>query len=178
MTDPDRRWTVDEFLAWDSHDEVKYELQDGVVVAMAPPSARHGRIQANVAALLHARLAAPCRVHVEYGLQVPGGAPTYYQADLAVVRDPLGEGTLGPPPTAVVEVVSPKGVARDRGVKVDAYRSIDRCEYIVLIHVETRRVEVWARQETAWRVEDVIGGQVEFAGVALTVEEIYDGLGP
>ena len=33
--------TVDEFLAWDSGDQRRYDLVDGVSVAMNPPASAH-----------------------------------------------------------------------------------------------------------------------------------------
>jgi Uma2 family endonuclease len=39
----EKRWTVDEFLAWDDGTGRRYELVDGRIVAMAPPSERTRR---------------------------------------------------------------------------------------------------------------------------------------
>ena len=46
MAEPaEKRWTVEEFLAWDDGTDHRYELVDGEVVAMAPPSEAHGTIE-------------------------------------------------------------------------------------------------------------------------------------
>ena len=162
------RMGVEEFIRWQSTDDLSYELIDGVARAMAPPSARHGRIQLNVGAALHARLRPPCAAYVEYGIVPPGENSTYFQADLAVV---------GPNPRVLIEVVSPTSIERDRGLKADAYRRIDSCDCILLIFSDRRRVERWTRDGERWLVQDHIGGAVPIAAIELNLEldEIYAG---
>ena len=64
--------TVDEFLRWDDGTDTRYELIDGQIVAMAPPSGPHRTIVANATRLLGNRLQArsPCRAEVEAGIRV------------------------------------------------------------------------------------------------------------
>ena len=45
-----KRWTLEEFLTWDDGTDRRYELVEGHVVAMAPPSEAHGTIVANLTA--------------------------------------------------------------------------------------------------------------------------------
>ena len=40
----ERRWRVEEFLAWDDGTDRRHELVDGRIVAMAPPSEAHAAI--------------------------------------------------------------------------------------------------------------------------------------
>jgi Uma2 family endonuclease len=45
MAEPaEKRWTVEEFLAWDDGTDRRYELVAGQIVAMAPPSEAHATI--------------------------------------------------------------------------------------------------------------------------------------
>ena len=51
MADPaEKRMTLDEFLQWDDGTDMHYELIAGQIVAMAPPSRRHGTIIVNTGA--------------------------------------------------------------------------------------------------------------------------------
>ena len=48
MAEPaEKRWTVEEFLAWDDGTDRRYELVSGQIVAMAPPSEAHAAIVSN-----------------------------------------------------------------------------------------------------------------------------------
>ena len=45
MAEPaEKRWTVEEFLAWDDGSDRRDELVGGQIVAMAPPSEAHAAI--------------------------------------------------------------------------------------------------------------------------------------
>ena len=49
MAEPaEKRWTVEEFLAWDDGSDRRYELVGGQIVAMAPPSEAHAAILSNL----------------------------------------------------------------------------------------------------------------------------------
>ena len=77
-----RLMTVDEFLAWDDANDTRYELVDGALEAMAPPSDRHGIIVANIIGALRDMLRSsglPCRAQVEAGLRITDRR--WWQAD-------------------------------------------------------------------------------------------------
>src|ERR1700722_5013769 len=48
--------TVDEFLEWEKHQEVRHEFIEGQVFAMVGTTMAHNRIAGNIHALLHAQL--------------------------------------------------------------------------------------------------------------------------
>ena len=84
MGEPARRaMTADEFLAWDDGTDTRYELFDGAVVAMAPPTHVHGVIVGNAYAAIRMALEsrAPCQGVVEAGIRVD--AANHYKADVA-----------------------------------------------------------------------------------------------
>lgn len=184
MTEPARSlpapMTVSEFLTWNDDTDTRYELIDGRPVAMAPPSPLHSGVAGNVAGLLYARLEAPCRVHTEYGIWRSLESDRYFQADVAVVCAFIRRDEPPPEPTAIVEVVSPSSVNHDRGLKVDAYRHLESCRCILVVHSESRRVERWRRDGALWIVQDHIGeaGDVPVDGTSVTLDlaEIYEGV--
>ena len=82
MAEPaEKRWTVAEFLAWDDGTDRRYELVDGRIVAMAPPSEAHGTIVGEPhwrAARM--RPAAVSRGRAEAGIIRPDRDDSYYQS--------------------------------------------------------------------------------------------------
>jgi Uma2 family endonuclease len=146
-----------EFLDWDSGDDRRYELVDGVPVAMAPPSAAHSILMANLghrlAGVLESR--PPCTVRAEVGI-VPRDRPdTCHQADLAVTCRPHEAGErLTPEPLVVVEVLSPSTEDNDRKVKLPDYRGLPSVAEVVLLDSQRMYCEVHRRlDEGRWLVD-------------------------
>jgi Uma2 family endonuclease len=54
----EKRWTVAEFLDWDDGTDRRYELVEGRIVAMAPPSEAHATIVMNLGAAIRNQLPA------------------------------------------------------------------------------------------------------------------------
>jgi Uma2 family endonuclease len=177
----EKLWTVDDFLAWDDGTDRRYELVDGHVVAMAPPSETHGTIVANLSGDLRNRLKPPCRVVGEAGV-VPGDRnDTYYQADLLVTCAAPERGRAYPPePVLVVEVLSPSTEVHDRGRKVEDYSRLPSVKEILLVSSEERRVRYWRRDGPRWIVEDLIGEaelHLEAVSEPIPLAAIYEGSG-
>ncbi len=57
-----RPMTVDEFLAWERRQELRYEFDGLEPVAMTGGTANHAIIADNIAAALRGNLKSPCRV--------------------------------------------------------------------------------------------------------------------
>ena len=182
MAEPaEKLWTVDEFLAWSDGTDRRYELVDGQVVAMAPPSEGHGTIVANLTGELRNRLTPPGRIVSEAGV-VPGDRnDTYYQADLLVTCSAPERGRAYPPePVLIVEVLSPSTEVHDRGRKVEDYSRLPSVDEILLVASEERRVRYWRRDGRRWIVEDLIGEaelRLEIVPDPIPLAAIYDGSG-
>ncbi len=120
-----KRWTVDEFLAWDDGTDRRYELVDGEIVAMAPPREAHAAIVINLAILIGNQLRPPCRVLGEFGVKLPDRDDSFDQFDLAVTCaqvDPTRRYIAEP--ELIIEVLSPSTALHDRGRKLDEYRQL------------------------------------------------------
>jgi len=176
----DLRMSLAEFLDWDDGTDTRYELIDGRVLAMAPPSARHGAITARLVRLLGTGLRPPCNVYVEAGIVTSEQSDTWLQADLAVSCRPLAEQRRWVvDPILIVEVESPGTVRHDRGLKVDRYRALDSVREILLVASEEHRVQLWRREGDRWIVEDRVGdATVELASLSVRIPlaELYAGL--
>jgi len=171
--------TVDEFLAFEGEADVRYELVDGEIRAMAPAGDRHGLICANVAILLHRRRPRPeCAPRVEAGIRVDDH--DFFVADvvLACGRPRAEPGT--PDPWLIVEVLSPSTRLHDLGLKADRYRELAGLRELWLVDSERRRVQQWLRRGPRdWHVRDVIGtGTFDSPVLAATVslDELYEGI--
>jgi len=177
----EERLTIDDFIAWEGEPDTHYELVDGRIVAMAPPSAVHGAIMMNVGAFLRARLAPPCRPYAQAGVTLPDRDDTFYEADIAVSCRRHGRDAKRVlDPMLIVEILSPSTRTHDRGNKTPDYATIPTVQDILLIDSQRRRVQHWSRQSDAWVVRDVIGeGDVVLAVLddgRITLDEIYEGV--
>ena len=176
-----KRWTIEEFLAWDDGTDRRYELVGGEVVAMAPPSEAHSAIVMNLGLALGTRLKPPCRALVEVGVQLPDRADAYYQADLAITCAPAQPGRHHvAEPVLIVEVLSPSTAVRDRIRKLDDYRQIPSVREILLVASQERRVQHWRRDGERWVVEDRIGDaelRPEVVDPPIPLGAIYEGSG-
>ncbi|WP_448191171.1 Uma2 family endonuclease [Azospirillum sp. sgz301742] len=153
-----KRMSVDEFLVWDDGTDTRYELIDGVPVAMAPTYGAHQIIAANIGRHIGNALDArpPCHVRSEAGILKPNSIRNYFQADLAVTCSPHEPKQYAVPnPLIIVEILSPSTEADDRKVKLPVYRAIPSVQEIVLVHSERLYGEVHRRLEdgTRWQVD-------------------------
>jgi Uma2 family endonuclease len=173
----EKRMTVAEFLDWDDGTDTRYELIDGRPVAMAPAAPAHSVIVANLSHELRSRLASPCYVGNEAGVERPDRDDTFYEADIVVSCTPVEPGTkVIPNPVVVIEVLSPSTIEHDRGRKAYDYSQIESIQEIVLVSSEQHHGVIWRRRGTKWEVENLIGDatlELEAVGVAIPFAAIY-----
>src|SRR5947199_5880658 len=102
--------TLSEFLRWDDGTDTRWELIDGVPVAMAPPGVAHGRLAARLAGRIDAALSArpPCFVQSEAGIVRADRRDRFYVADLAVsCALPKAGQQITTEPVLIVEILAP-----------------------------------------------------------------------
>jgi Uma2 family endonuclease len=178
MPEP-QRWTLEQFLAYDDGTDTRYELHDGVVVAMAPNSVVHGCLVGWLAGRIGAGLSRPCDVAVATGLVPPGRMHTFYLADLVVTCSPLGPDGFVVEPVVIIEVLAPSTAETDILRKLPDYREMPSVQDILLVSSTERRVEHWQREADAWKVRTARGsGEVRLQAVEalLDLGALYDGL--
>ena len=175
-----RRITVDEFLNWNSGDDLSYELVGGEIVAMTPPANAHVTIVGNAYYAIRTRIKPPCQVFSDVGIILTDRNDTYYQADLAVSCSPVEPREHGiTKPVIVVEVFSPSTMAHDKAVKLADYRHIPSVQAILFIASEEKRVELWRRGTDLWTVVELEPGAtipLDAIGFDIPVEALYEGL--
>lgn len=177
-----KRMTVAEFLRWEDGTDARYELLDGLPVAMAPPAVAHGMLALRLGSRIDAalRLRSPCIGQSEAGIAQPDRNDTCYIADLAVTCTPPARGQqLIEDPVLIVEILSPGTAAYDRQIKVADYRRIPSVQEILLINSASIFAEVLRREAERWITEIVQGrlARLSLTSIGLEVEmaDLYDG---
>jgi Uma2 family endonuclease len=176
-----RRYTLEEYLRLEEYANVKHELFDGHIYAMAGGTPEHGSYAANVIALLGSQLRGrPCRIQSsDVRIRVRAtGLITY--PDVSVV---CGHAELDPDdrnavvnPRLIVEVTSPSTDAYDRGEKLDHYRKIPELREVVFVAHESQRIDVVRREGDAWSSHSAgAGASIRLSSVdcELSVDEVY-----
>lgn len=154
-----RPLSLDEFLDWDSGDDRRYELVDGVPVAMSAPSGAHQILAVNFARRLAEALddRVPCSARSEAPIAVDGRDDTCHVADLAVTCQPHEPGQrTTPEPLVVVEILSPSTENRDRKVKLPDYRALPSVAEIVLVDQQQVYCEVHRRLDDGRWLTDLL----------------------
>lgn len=140
--------SIAEFLTWESGDDRRYELEDGIPAAMAPASESHQILIISIGRRLSEALDSrpPCTVRGEAGITPVGDPHTYHQVDLAVTCRPAAPGeAVVAEPLVLVEVLSPTTEDKDRKVKLPDYRGIGSVAEVVLIDSQRMYCEVHRR---------------------------------
>jgi Uma2 family endonuclease len=184
MTDAaPRRWTIEEFFAWQEGQAARYELVDGFPVRMMAGARNvHDDIVVNVLAELRIRLRGrDCRPFTGDG-SIETKPGQIRRPDIGIDcgrRDP--NATKAALPRVVVEILSPTTRDFDTIDKLDEYKMVESLDRIVIIEPNAPEVIVWTRAgDRSWRkaVREGLDQTIEMPeiGVTLPLKEIYDGV--
>lgn len=179
-----RRMSLAEFLEWDDGTDARYELIDGVPVAMAPALLAHDVVVMNVGRHIENALSRrrPCRAISSAGAVRPDRDDAYYLPDVVVTCTPLKRGDRSATdPIAVIEVLSPSTRAVDTVTKRRGYRAMPSVREIVMLEQDRPFAEVTVRlPDGTWR-QDLLAGldavlRLESVGVEVPFADIYEGV--
>lgn len=176
------RMSVDEFLNWDSHDQLTYELVDGEPRAMAPTNRTHGMLQNELGSLMRNHLRATgssCDV-----VTAPGVVPHLFSEhnmrvpDLAVTCTSYEtEQTALPEPVLLVEILSPSNQPKT-WTNVWTYTSIPSVQEILVLHTSRVAAELLRRAaDGTWPERTMINSNDELVldsiGFRVPLAELY-----
>lgn len=149
--------TLAEFLEWESLQEVRYELVDGLVRAMTGGTADHNTIVLNLAASLRAAIrGGECGVFAESMKVIVSGAVMY--PDVVVTCAPVEpKADSVSEPVLIIEVLSRSTHEIERGRKWLAYQQIESLRQFVLVSQDQARVEIYHRTDRGWSYVVVTG---------------------
>lgn len=182
---PQRRYTVEEYMALEEQREVRHEFFDGEIFAMAGASVSHNLLGGNIyVAFRQALRGRPCRTVME-GVQLAIQQNRHYvYPDVMISCDPADQQAdrILHAPVLVVEVLSPSTAEYDRGRKFNQYKKLPSLQHYLLVSQNSWLVE-WYRREAnnIWSVtalvEETDALVIPELNINLTVADIYEGTG-
>jgi len=167
--------SVEDYLTGELNSDIKHELIDGCVYAMAGASANHERISVNVLSEFRNHLKrSPCE---PFGsdMKLRINANFFYPDVMVDCLFDNSEPYFTQTPIIIVEVLSKSTRKKDTTLKLLSYINIPSLQEYVLIEQDFVDVQVFRRSEN-WLVRHYfLGDEVTFESIGLTlpVEDIY-----
>ena len=142
------RITPEQFFAWVSGQEERYELVDGEVFMMAGAGRRHDRIVVNLTTAIHSQIrGGPCQTFTG-DTYIATNASTRRMPDLGVdCGNPDDDSLMADKPSLVVEVLSPTTGGFDVTVKLAEYQSLPSLNYILFVDTDSPNVHLYSRDD-------------------------------
>ena len=164
-----------DYLESELSSDVKHELVDGYMYALAGSSANHERIAGNIYRKLGYHLeGSPCE---PFGsdMKVKAGSNFFYPDISVVCHFDESQPYFTETPIIIVEVLSKATRKIDETVKLFAYINLPSLQEYVLIEQDYVDVQVLRRNEAWLPRHYFLGDDVTFESIALSlsVEEIY-----
>jgi Uma2 family endonuclease len=170
--------SLEEFLAWERRQDLRYEFDGVRIVAMTGGSLNHSAIATNIVTALERRLRPPCRAY--RGDVKVRAADSVRYPDAVVTCSPVdGRSDMVPEPVVVFEVLSPSTAVVDRMVKNQEYRATPSIQRYVMLEQTRIGATVFARVADNW-VGTVFLGEAMLEmpelGIGIPLEEFYRGV--
>lgn len=178
--------TLEQFLEFEREAVQKHEFVDGFIHAMAGASRRHNLIVTNLVFQLQSAVRAresTCRVMANDMKVVVGQQPRVaYYPDVVVACDDSDDAEhFTTNPCLVIEVLSESTARVDQGEKKFNYQRLESLRAYLIVHQDTRKLELHRRTVEGWALE-VLEGQgemgLECPEATLTLETVYEGIAP
>jgi Uma2 family endonuclease len=169
------KMTVDEFLAWADGREGRWELRDGVPVAMSPERVAHVETKFSAGSTIKSAIknaGLRCEAFVD-GLAIRVDQHQTFQPDVVVnCGDRLKPDVMeAPNPVAVMEILSPSTRATDLGLKVRRYFEMPSIQHYLILDADNRSVIHYARGgDNVLLTRIVSAGELRLDPPGLTVE--------
>lgn len=171
--------SLEEFLAWEERQELRYEFDGFRPIAMTGGTAGHDVISMNLAAALVNRLCGkPCRAHgSNLKIQVMGHIR---YPDAFVICSPMVlDSTVASDPVVIFEVLSKSTARTDRIDKNREYASTASVRRYIMLEQDQIAATVFERAGEDWvghiLAEDAVIHMPEI-GIELPLAELYEGL--
>jgi Uma2 family endonuclease len=172
--------TIDEFVAWEDGQELRFEYDGFVARAMTGGTGAHALIQANLLGLLFGRLSrSPCRA-VGSELKVRTATSVRYP-DVLITCSPIdSRSTFAPDPVVIFEILSRSTARDDLGAKNAEYQSLPSLKRYVVLHQSLAAAEVFQRDAEGEWVHEFVTAPATLdmpeVDVAIPLAEIYEGV--
>jgi Uma2 family endonuclease len=174
------RMTVNEFLPWASQQPERWELFDGVPLAMSPERVIHGDTKYRAARAFDdaiAKTKAPCRFVLDSAVVRIDSRNSYQPDVLVYCGEPVPGDTLEiTNPVIVVEVLSPGNAITDLRDKLQGYFRVASIQHYFIVDPDKRLVIHHSRgQDDVVSTRIVTSGQVTLdpPGLTLAVVDFF-----
>ena len=174
------RMDRDTYRAWVAGQHRRYELLDGVPVAMNAERRSHAAVKGNVFVALRQAVRdrkLPCEV-IGDGFTVEIGPDTDFEPDAQVnCGEKIDNNALAATnPVIVVEVLSPSTRSIDTGRKLSRYFQVASIQHYLVIECERRSVVHHRRDGARIATEIVTSGAVtcDPPGLSVSLDQIYE----
>ena len=168
--------TLEEFLAWERRQELRYEFDGGRSFAMTGGTIEHSVIATNLVRALEDRLhGKPCRAFRGDLKILAAGRVRYPDAVVSCTPAPCGTDVVLDP-VIVFEVLSSSTAGTDRIAKNEEYRATPSIQRYVMLEQTRQAATVFSRIGGDW-VGHVLTGSVALPlpeiGVSLPLDAVY-----
>ena len=179
-----RKWTVEEYLAYEEETQIRHEFIDGEIYAMAGGSIRHGDIIMNLSLALGQRLrGSRCRP-LPSDIRMKISETKYVYPDLSFICQPRSvsdsKEIMVTSPIMVIEVTSPSSKNYDLGLKAEFYQSLPSLQAYLVVDQDRRYATLRLRREHFWATykfeepDAVI--PLDVLDCELPLSEVYEGI--
>jgi Uma2 family endonuclease len=167
--------SVEDYLTGELNSDIKHELIDGYVYAMAGASANHERISGNISRKFGNHLEnQPCE---PFGsdMKLRINSNFFYPDVMVDCHFDNSEPYFTQTPIIIVEVLSKSTRKKDTTLKLLSYINIPSLKEYVLIEQDFVDIQVFRRSEGWIPSHYFLGDEVTFESIGLTlsVEDIY-----
>jgi Uma2 family endonuclease len=167
--------SVEDYLTGELNSDIKHELIDGYVYAMAGASANHERISVNVLSEFSNHLkSSPCE---PFGsdMKLRINFNFFYPDVMVDCHFDNSEPYFTQTPIIIVEVLSKSTRKKDTTLKLLSYINIPSLKEYVLIEQDFVDIQVFRRSEGWIPSHYFLGDEITFESIGLTlsVEDIY-----
>ena len=169
--------TIDQFLAWEERQELRYEFDGFQPVAMNGGTVAHSAIQMNLLGALSNRLRGkPCRPHGSH-LKIKVAGRIRYPDAFVLCTPMLNDARVVTEPVVVFEILSPSTTDDDVFVKNAEYRATPSVQRYVVLQQSYVGALVFTRHGDHW-ADDVLTGEnailtMPEIGIEIPLSDIY-----
>lgn len=172
--------TLEQFLAWEERQELRYEFDGFQPIAMTGGTVAHASIQVNlIRALGNALAGSPCRVFGSH-LKIRATTSIRYPDAFVVCNRPAANDTVATEPVVIFEILSPSTANEDLVVKNAQYRAAATVQRYVILEQTNIAALVFSRTGDLWASEVVAGidGILHMPeiGIVVKLADIYEGV--
>lgn len=171
------RMVPEQYLLYESEQQIRHELVDGYLYAMTGASDRHEEIALNLAATLQVHLRGTnCRTY-KGDLKIRVADDFYYPDIFVRCNEQRNDPYFKTDPVLIVEVLSPSTQRYDKGDKRMAYFKLESLQEYILIAQDKMQVEIYRRDnQHAARILDQADSvlKLESVGLTLTLADLYE----